>query len=393
MKPIVFIDSEISKNKIIDLGAVKENGSFLHTIQKDKFSEFINDSYFICWHNIIAFDSKYIEPLIKQRKYEYIDTLCLSPLIYPKKKYHNLLKDDKLCVDELNNPCSDAIKAKDLFYCEVEVFERFPDKLKNIFGTLLSKKIEFSGFFEYVKWSRSWNLRKDIFTYFEGKICENCNLGSLIDEYPIELAYSLSLINSTEQHDIISPWVLKQYPEINNVFFKLRGTPCTKGCKYCESKFNLKLRLNQIFGYQDFRKFEDEPLQEKAVKAAVDNKSILVVFPTGGGKSITFQLPALIAGDATKALTVVISPLQSLMKDQVDGLEKKGLSDAVTINGMLDPIGRQEAIDRVMSGNASILYISPELLRSKTIEKMLLCRNIARFVIDEAHQVSSSAAY
>ena len=66
----------------------------------------------------------------------------------------------------------------------------------------------------------------------------------------------------------------------------------------------------------------------------MDGKSLLAVFPTGGGKSITFQLPALMAGECAHGLTVVISPLQSLMKDQVDNLNEKGLVDAVTVNGL-----------------------------------------------------------
>src|SRR5690606_6436769 len=129
--------------------------------------------------------------------------------------------------------------------------------------------------------------------------------------------------------------------------------------------------------------------QENAVKAAIDNKSILAVFPTGGGKSITFQVPALISGEASKGLTIVISPLQSLMKDQVDNLEKAGITDAVTINGLLDPIERAKSFERVEDGSASILYISPESLRSRTIERLILGRNVVRFVIDEAHCFSS----
>ena len=128
---------------------------------------------------------------------------------------------------------------------------------------------------------------------------------------------------------------------------------------------------------------------EMAARAAVEGKSLLAVFPTGGGKSITFQLPALMAGKATHGLTVVISPLQSLMKDQVDNLAEKGIEDAVTVNGMLNPIERAEAFERVASGKASILYISPEQLRSKTIERLLMSRNIVRFVIDEAHCFSA----
>ncbi len=115
----------------------------------------------------------------------------------------------------------------------------------------------------------------------------------------------------------------------------------------------------------------------------------MVIFPTGGGKSLTFQLPALMQGHSVRGLTVVISPLQSLMKDQVDNLAAKGITDAVTINGLLDPITRSAAIDRVLSGDASLLYIAPEMLRSRTIERILLARNVVRFVIDEAHCFSS----
>ncbi|MDE6331721.1 MAG: RecQ family ATP-dependent DNA helicase, partial [Muribaculaceae bacterium] len=88
-------------------------------------------------------------------------------------------------------------------------------------------------------------------------------------------------------------------------------------------------------------------------------------------------------------LTLVISPLQSLMKDQVDNLAERGITDAVTINGLLDPLSRSEAIQRVMDGDASLLYIAPEMLRSKTIERILLARHIVRVVIDEAHCFSS----
>ena len=95
------------------------------------------------------------------------------------------------------------------------------------------------------------------------------------------------------------------------------------------------------------------------------------------------------AGKYTKGLTVVISPLQSLMKDQVDNLEKNNITSAVSINGLLDPIERAEALRRVEEGEVSLLYISPELLRSRTIERLLLGRKINRFVIDEAHCFSA----
>lgn len=106
--------------------------------------------------------------------------------------------------------------------------------------------------------------------------------------------------------------------------------------------------MKMVFGFDSYRKYAGEALQEKAVKATVDGKSLLAVFPTGGGKSITFQVPALMSGVSSKGLTVVISPLQSLMKDQVDNLEKAGITDAVTINGLLDPIEKAKYLERVL---------------------------------------------
>ncbi|MFX4404472.1 ATP-dependent DNA helicase RecQ, partial [Acinetobacter baumannii] len=79
----------------------------------------------------------------------------------------------------------------------------------------------------------------------------------------------------------------------------------------------------------------------------------------------------------------------SLMKDQVDNLADRGFTDAVTINGLLDPISRSLAIERVQSGDATLLYRAPEMLRSKTIERILMARHVVRFVIDEAHCFSA----
>ena len=120
-------------------------------------------------------------------------------------------------------------------------------------------------------------------------------------------------------------------------------------------------------------------MQQQAVESAIRGESLLTIFPTGGGKSLTFQLPALMAGRNAHALTVVISPLQSLMKDQVDNLMERGISDAVTINGLLDPIERAEAINQVSSGAANLLYIAPEMLRSSTIERLLMGRKRGRW--------------
>ena len=139
----------------------------------------------------------------------------------------------------------------------------------------------------------------------------------------------------------------------------LRERTCLKGCSYCAEALDIHKGLKRFFGFDFFRTFGGEPLQEKAVRAAVDGKSLLAVFPTGGGKSITFQVPALMSGANSKSLTVVISPLQSLMKDQVDNLEKAGITLVVTINGFKDPIEDQSPYKELRLG-WPILYIAPE---------------------------------
>lgn len=393
MKDIVFFDTEIDPNsgKILDIGAISSDGRQLHTAKQSDFTDFVKDYPFICGHNIISHDLKYIGNHIRNANSncKAIDTLYLSPLLFPKKPYHKLLKDDKLQTEELNNPLNDSIKARDLFYDEVNAFKALPTDLKFIFCGLLGETAEFSAFFEYLDLKPARNISSLILTAFHGKICENADLDLMIRRAPIELAYTLALINVEDKTSITPPWVIRNYPQMDNVMKLLRGTPCEEGCSYCSRNLDVRLQLKNIFGFDSFRTYDGEPLQENAAAAAVAGRSLLAVFPTGGGKSVTFQLPALIAGNTSRGLTVVISPLQSLMKDQVDNLEERGIADAVTINGLLDPIERKNAIDRVANGMASILYISPESLRSRTIEELLYSRNVVRFVIDEAHCFSA----
>lgn len=387
MKHIFFIDTEVSEsdNKAYDFGAVNENDDKLHTGAAHEFHSFIAGAEYLCGHNIINHDAKYIE-ITDMAKL--IDTLYLSPLLFPNKPYHKLLKDDKLQTDELNNPLNDAVKAKELFYDEVNAFGSLDDEMKLIYYMLLKNSPYFSGFFNYMDFSAEDDLETAIQVRFSGEICENAPLSNIIISFPVELAYCLALISSTEEYSLIPRWVQINYPNVDIIMRVLRNTSCHE-CEYCKSRLNPVNYLGKYFGYPSFRKYNDEPLQENAVMAAVEHKSLLAIFPTGGGKSLTFQIPALMAGETERALTVVISPLQSLMKDQVDNLEKRGVAEAVTINGLLSPIERAEAIERVESGIASILYISPESLRSVTIERLFLSRHIDRFVIDEAHCFSA----
>jgi len=376
---------------------VKEDGSKFHKTSVRDFVHFLKGTNFVCGHNILQHDLRFIRKEIQEAGISLqncIDTLYLSPLLFPAKPYHALLKDDKLQTDELNNPLNDAIKARDLFGDEVSAFRNLPEPRQQMFYLLLRNNEAFSPFFRFTGYScTEADLPRLIRETYATVICNHAGVDRPIEANPIELAYCLALIGSysdnAKTHSITPPWVLRNYPMVDQIMSLLRNKPCISGCPYCNSLLDIHKGLKHFFGFGSFKQFGGEPLQEKAVKAAVDNKSILVVFPTGGGKSITFQVPALMSGENARALTVVISPLQSLMKDQVDNLEKIGITDAVTINGLLDPIEKAKSFERVADGSASVLYISPESLRSKSIEHLILGRKIARFVIDEAHCFSS----
>lgn len=397
MYKVVFVDTEVSaeSGEVLDYGAAVDRDTHIHTKSAKAFEDFLAQNSlgsrsFLCGHNIIHHDSKYIRQQIQAAGItDMIDTLYLSPLLFPGKPYHALLKDDKLLTDSLNNPLNDAVKSMELFYDEVNAFNSLNELQKDIYADLLYQKEEFRGFFAYIGYYPRGNAVSLIKSFYYGKLCGNSDIERIAESYPTELAYVLAMLSAEEVTSILPGWVNMHFPAVSNIIRLLRGTVCHEGCAYCRNRLDIHRNLKRIFGYDEFRKYDGENLQEKAVQAAVDSKSLLAVFPTGGGKSITFQLPALMSGELFKALTIVISPLQSLMKDQVDNLEKKGIVDAVTINGLLNPIERAEAIDRIENGTASILYISPESLRSVTIERLMMKRTIARFVIDEAHCFSA----
>ena len=129
-------------------------------------------------------------------------------------------------------------------------------------------------------------------------------------------------------------------------------------------------------------------MQQAIAEAAMAGKHVLGILPTGTGKSLCYQIPALSRYDKAGALTVVISPLVALMADQVTGLEARGIGSCVTINGLLSMPERADALDRVRLGDASILLVSPEQLRARSLRRVLDQREIGAWVLDEAHCLS-----
>lgn len=386
---IIDVEVGLKDYKIHDIGALRYDNAIFHNASKKEFYDFINNVDYLCGHNIIHHDIKYLFGS-EQHRWLLVDTLYMSPLLFPECPYHKLVKDDKLINEQMNNPVNDCQKAKELLWDEIARWHSLPYDKRKIFASLLKGQKEFDGFLNMVNFDEvTSNLPELIKQVYYGKICDHADLSSIIHQHPCALAYALALIDTTDFRSITPGWVLHNYPEVEYIMKTLRHTSCNNGCSYCNTLLDIHHNLKTFFGYDQFRTYEGEPLQENAAQAAVDGKSLLAIFPTGGGKSLTFQLPALMEGRTVHGLTVVISPLQSLMKDQVDNLADRGITDAVTINGMLDPISRALSIQRILDGEASLLYIAPEMLRSKTIERILTSRHIVRFVIDEAHCFSS----
>ncbi len=136
--------------------------------------------------------------------------------------------------------------------------------------------------------------------------------------------------------------------------------------------------LEKVFGFNSFRSF-----QEEAIDAIIKGKDLLMILPTGGGKSLCYQLPSLLM----KGVTVVISPLIALMQDQVRGLNENGIR-AATINSDMSDEERQEVFSALKEGSIKLLYVAPERMSAPGFISFLKTLDINFFVIDEAHCVS-----
>jgi len=136
--------------------------------------------------------------------------------------------------------------------------------------------------------------------------------------------------------------------------------------------------LRKYFGYETFR-----PLQEEIIQSLLDGRDCLAIMPTGGGKSLCFQLPALVK----KGTAIVVSPLISLMKDQVDALRANGIG-AAYLNSTISATESVQIFKDVISGKIKLLYVSPEKLLSQDFYRQIKTIDISLFAVDEAHCIS-----
>ena len=361
---------------------------------------------FLLGHNLIDFDLPHLRaanPHLRLQQQPQVDTLRLNPLAFPRNPYHYLVKhyqDGALRRGRLNDPELDARLALEVFADQQKAFHEADPDLLTAWHWLTGGN-DGVGFDHVFAHLRQASRPSDVEAYaaierrLTGASCWTQAGAALEDaeQHSWELAYALAWLSVAGGNSVMPPWVRHQFPGAGRLLRRLRNTACTSAnCQWCRERHDAGRELTRWFGFDDFRPepaWEDgRPLQQVIVQAAMAGEHALAILPTGAGKSLCYQLPALSRYDKTGALTVVISPLVALMADQVAGLEARGIGSCVTINGLLSMPERADALERVRLGDAGILLISPEQLRSVSLRRALDQREIGAWVMDEAHCLS-----
>ena len=408
----VSIDLEVSTegHRIHRFAAVRgetgeafthRTGDLLQALQKlDAFAE---GATFLLGHNLIAFDAPHLEavmPDLKLLKLPRVDTLRLNPLAFPRNPYHHLVKhyqDGQLKRGRINDPELDARLALDVLadqqraLCETAADLLLAwhwlvgvDGFDSIFATIRGRARP-----------TQEEARAAIGSRLHGQACRGQAAGALevapSSGWP--LAYALAWLSVAGGNSVMPPWVRYQFPEAEAWVRRLRDTPCADAaCEWCRQRHDARKELKRWFGWDTYRPEptteEGGSMQEAIVDAAMRGEPVLGILPTGTGKSVCYQIPALSRYEKTGALTVVISPLVALMADQVAGLQARGISSCAAVNGMLSMPERADVLDRVRLGDIAILLLAPEQLRSRAVRKALEQREIGAWVLDEAHCLS-----
>ncbi|MCY4057485.1 MAG: RecQ family ATP-dependent DNA helicase, partial [Gammaproteobacteria bacterium] len=413
------IDLEVGKRteRINALAAVDSDGrSFVRTKLRGakvgdalhELDDFAEPAEVILGHNLIYFDLPHLRaaaPDLRLLDRPALDTLMLSPLAFPKNPYHRLVKhyqDGDLVRERRNDPEHDARLALTLFEDERTALAQADADLLLAWHWLTScgsDLVAFDALFRALRSSprpSDHQARDAIGRLLAGKACATRGgaIGSVADEQGWPLAYVLAWLSVAGGNSVMPPWVRHQFPEAGKLLAELRDRACTaSNCGWCREMHDAGSELRRWFGFDDFR---DEPampdggsMQRAIVERAMAGEHVLGLLPTGSGKSLCYQVPALSRYHKTGALTVVISPLVALMADQVAGLQNKGIGSVVTVNGMLSMPERADALDRIRLGDAGIVLTSPEQLRNRGVVNSIEQREIGSWVLDEAHCLSS----
>ncbi|HKK33012.1 MAG TPA: RecQ family ATP-dependent DNA helicase [Desulfomicrobiaceae bacterium] len=408
----VVLDLEIhpETEALLKLGAIRPSsgrelrfqGSFDPKEAVARLDELCGDATFIAGHNIADHDLPWLRtrfPSARCLSLPVLDTLYLSPLAFPRNPYHRLLKGYKLVRDSVNDPVRDAMQSLDLLRDELRAFHSLPKQVSGFYGLMLERSFSKSVYGPLLRIvTRAEHPPPDAartiwLQELTERVCPT-HAGSVFDRHMADpalsarLAYMLAWLRVAGADSILPAWVWHTFKDIRSTLTLLRATPCgLVDCPYCSRVFDSKAQLKKWFGFDNFLPVRNEtpPLQQQIVDSLLAGNDCLAVLPTGAGKSLCYQLPALIQGELRNTLTLIISPLQSLMKDQVDGLVRKGILSGCTINGMLSMLERTQVLESIRLGDRNLIWLAPEQLRNKTVKDVLKQREIGMVVMDEAH--------
>ena len=372
-----------------------------------RLDQFAEGAAFLLGHNLVAFDAPHLEaakPDLRLLRLPRVDTLRLNPLAFPRNPYHHLVKhyqDGQLKRGRRNDPELDARLTLEVFADQQRALREAAPELLTAWHWLVSRDrigAGADGFFAEVRGRprpSDDEARAAIAQRLRGEACatEGARAVEQATQAGWPLAYALAWLSVASGNSVMPPWVRHQFPEAGVFIRRLRDTPCADAaCAWCRERHDARRELKRWFGLEAYRPVpaahDGRSMQQAIVESAMRGEPVLGILPTGTGKSICYQVPALSRYDKTGALTVVISPLVALMADQVAGLQARGISSCAAINGLLSMPERADVLDRVRLGEVAILLIAPEQLRSRSVRKVLDQREIGAWVLDEAHCLS-----
>lgn len=369
-------------------------------------------------HNIYWHDLPHLArlaPTLGLLRKPAVDTLVVSAIAFADHPYHALIKDYKLVKSTTNDPVADCriaaqiladsrAKLGDLFAANPtrgRVLRSLSRLAMRAVGAQARDGMELllAGLTP-----PSDDLDADLRLLVAPHACTTAlrvmgPIAQIPAESQLALLFAVAWLRVSATHDqtsasVVMPWVRRQFPKVTEILSALRDRPCAaEDCSWCRLTHDPVAQLQRWFQYPDFRplpSLEDgQGAQRAIVEAGFADRSLLALLPTGGGKSLCFQLPAIHRYLRRGSLTVVICPLQSLMHDQVENFAMKtGVQCAFALTGQLTVLDRRDALDAVRMGRAGILYVSPEQLRNSTFRKAISMREIGAWVFDEAHCLS-----
>ena len=333
-----------------------------------------NNKYFNIFPSYIL-DNSILEELIQKQtddsSEEEKDNLIYSFIYKVNDKYfmqyHNYEYDYRDVIDvknRYNGENVNLLKESNVDYI-FEISENQEEYLNNILECTKYKKIG-------ITVSLDSNITKEMYNGLVGFLTEN---GYLVYKY----------FNQDEE--------IKRHKEFVSIAQNEIGIPGFKEFKL------ITIYKNPVEGNETINITQEDIINEivnqiEKSKMAENEKNVMyrdvfVTAPTGAGKSVMFQIPAVYAAKKYGSLTIVISPLVELMNDQVDNLRRRGYFRAARLNSDINAFEKQEILDNIDKGEIDILYLSPEALLSYSIESIIGTRDISTVIIDEAHIVTT----